>query len=148
MRPSLESAARSLGVKAISVPVRSDAEIEAAITELGRAPGGSLVLSPDSFIFVHRATIISLTAKYNIPAIYNQIAQVQDGALLSYGPYVDDMFRRTAPYVDRVLRGENPADLPVQVPIKFVMALNGKTAKALGLAVPASILVRADEIIE
>jgi putative ABC transport system substrate-binding protein len=143
-----EAAARSLGLEAITVPVRSDAEIEAVITGLGRAPGGGLVLSPDSFIFVHRATIISLTAKYNIPAMYNQIAQVRDGGLLSYGPYADDIFRRTAAYVDRILRGENPAGLPVQIPVKFEMALNTKAAKALGLTVPPSIWLHADQVIE
>jgi putative ABC transport system substrate-binding protein len=147
-RTPFEAAARSLEVEAISVPVRSDAEIEAVIATLGRTPGGGLILSPDSFIFVHRASIISLTARYNVPAVYNQVAQVQDGGLLSYGPYVDDIFRRTAPYVDRILRGERPADLPIQIPVKFVMALNAKTAMALGLTVPPSIWARADQVIE
>jgi putative ABC transport system substrate-binding protein len=146
--PAFEAAARSLNVEPIVAPVRSDAEIETVITPLGRAPGGGLILSPDAFMFVHRATIVSLAARHNIPAVYNQTVYAKDGGLLCYGPDEGDIFRRSASYVDRILRGAKPADLPVQLPIKFVMALNAKTAKALGLAVPQSILLQADVVIE
>jgi putative tryptophan/tyrosine transport system substrate-binding protein len=146
--PSFEAAARSLKVEPITALVRSDAEIAAAITTLGREPGGGLVLMPDSFMVVHRAPIILLAAQYNVPAIFNFIGFVRDGGLLSYGPDNYDLFRRAASYIDRILRGAKPADLPVELPVKFEMALNAKTAKALGLTVPQSILLRADEVIE
>jgi putative tryptophan/tyrosine transport system substrate-binding protein len=144
----LEAAAQSLKVEPVAAPVRSDAEIEIAISAFGRAPGGGLVLSPDAFMFVHRATVILAAAQHNIPAVYNQIVYAKDGGLLTYGPDKQDIFRRSASYVDRLLKGSKPADLPVQLPIKFQMALNAKTAKALGLAVPQSILLSADEVIE
>jgi putative tryptophan/tyrosine transport system substrate-binding protein len=102
----------------------------------------------DSFTVVHRAPIILLAARNNVPAVYPEIVSVRDGGLLSYGPDFVDTFRRSASYVDRILRGAKPADLPVQLPIKFQMAINLKTAKALGLTVPQSILLRADEVIE
>jgi putative tryptophan/tyrosine transport system substrate-binding protein len=146
--PSFEAAARSLKVEPITALVHSDAEIETVITSLGREPGGGLVLMPDSFLVVHRAPIILLAAQYNVPAIFNFIGFVKDGGLLSYGPDNYDLFRRAASYIDRILRGAKPADLPVELPVKFEMALNAKTAKALGLSVPQSILVRADEVIE
>ena len=146
--PSFEQTARSLKVEPITALVHSDAEIAAAITSLGREPGGGLVLMPDSFMVVHRAPIILLAAQYNVPAIFNFIGFVRDGGLLSYGPDNFDLFRRAASYVDRILRGAKPADLPIELPIKFEMAVNAKTAKALGLTVPLSILARADEVIE
>jgi putative ABC transport system substrate-binding protein len=146
--PSFEAAARSLKVVPIIAPVHDDGEIETAIVALGREPRGGLVLMPDSFVFAHRAPIILAAARNNVPAIYSLPTFARDGGLLSYGPDTVDIFRRAAPYVDRILRGEKPADLPVQFPTKFEMVLNLKTAKALGLAVPPSILVRADEVIE
>src|ERR1700681_4430844 len=115
---------------------------------LGREPGGGLVVTADAFMQVHRAPIILLAARNNVPAVYSQSVFARDGGLLSYGPELVDMFRRSASYVDRILRGAKPTDLPVQLPVKFEMALNAKTAKALGLAVPPSILLRADEVIE
>jgi putative tryptophan/tyrosine transport system substrate-binding protein len=145
---TFETAARSLKLEPITAAVRSDAEIETVMTALARPPGSGLVLSPDSFMFVHRATIISLAAQYNVPAVYSETVHVQDGGLLSYGPYADDIFRRSASYVDRILRGAKPAELPVQLPIKFKMVVNAKTAKGLSLTVPQSILLRADEVIE
>jgi putative tryptophan/tyrosine transport system substrate-binding protein len=145
--PSFEAAARSLKVEPITAPVRNDAEIETSITSLGREPGGGLIFPPDAFINFHRAPIILLAARNNIPAVFSSVF-VRDGGLLSYGPDRMDMYRRSASYVDRILRGEKPADLPVQLPIKFQMAINLKTAKALGLTVPQSILVSADEVIE
>jgi putative ABC transport system substrate-binding protein len=146
--PSFEAGARSLNVDPIVAPVHSDAEIETAITSLGREPGGGLVVMPDAFMFIHRKPILLLAARNNIPAVYFLSVFARDGGLLSYGADNADIYRRAAPYMDRILRGEMPADLPVQVPIKFEMALNTKTAKALGLAVPQSILLGADELIE
>jgi putative ABC transport system substrate-binding protein len=146
--PSLETAARSLKVVTITAPVHGDGEIEAAIVGLGREPGGGLVLMPDTFMGVHRASIISAAARNNVPAVYPLSELVRDGGLLSYGIDPVDPFRRGATYVDRILRGAKPAELPVQFPTKFEMAVNRKTAAALGLAVPPSILLRADEVIE
>ena len=147
-QPSFEAAARSLKVALIAAPVHADAEIETVITSLGREPGGGLVVMPDGFTFVHRTQIILLAARNNVPAVYSLSVFVRDGGLLSYGPDVLDIFRRAAAYVDRILRGAKPADLPVQLPVKFEMAVNAKTAKALGLTVPQSILLSADEVIE
>jgi putative ABC transport system substrate-binding protein len=148
MQPSLETAARSLKVEAITAPVHSDAEIETAIIALGREPGRGLVVMPAPFMTAHRAQIILAAARNNIPAVYGFSFYVRDGGLLSYGPDPVDIFRRAATYVDRILRGEKPGDLPVQFPTKFEIVVNLKTAKALGLTVPQSILLRADEVIE
>jgi putative ABC transport system substrate-binding protein len=146
--PSLETAARSSKVMPILAPVRSDVEIETSIIAIGREPGGGLVVMPDAFTGVHRAPIIWAAARNNVPAVYSLSYFGRDGGLLSYGPDVVDLFRRAASYVDRILRGEKPGDLPVQFPTKFEMIVNLKTANALGLAVPSSILLRADEVIE
>jgi putative ABC transport system substrate-binding protein len=146
--PSLETAAQLLKVVPITALVHSDVEIETAITALGREPGGGLVVIPDIFTAVHRASIISAAARNKVPAVYNQSVFVRDGGLLSYGVDQVDTFRRAASYVDRILRGEKPGDLPVQFPTKFEMVVNRNTAKALGLAVPPSILLRATEVIE
>jgi putative ABC transport system substrate-binding protein len=146
--PSLETAARSLKIQPIIVPVHGDVEIETAMIALGRESGGGLVVIPDLFMRAHRAAIIAAAARNNVPAVYSISAYVRDGGLLSYGPDQVDTVRRAATYVDRILRGEKPGDLPVQFPTKFEMAVNLKTAKALGLAVPPSILLRATEIIE
>jgi putative tryptophan/tyrosine transport system substrate-binding protein len=132
--PSFEMAARLLKVEPIIAPIHNDAEMDTAIMALGREPGGGLVVMPDTFTVVHRAPVI--------------LAAARDGGLLSYGPDQVDIFRRAASYVDRILRGEKPGDLPVQLPVKFEMVVNLKTAKALGLTVPQSILLRADEVIE
>jgi len=146
--PSFETAARSLKVEPIIAPVHSDVEIETAIVALGREPGGGLVVIPDGFMITTRAPIILAAARNNVPAVYAQSEFVKDGGLLSYGPDPVDNFRRAATYVDRILRGEKPGDLPVQLPVKYEMVVNLKTAKALGLAVPPSIMLRADEVIE
>jgi putative ABC transport system substrate-binding protein len=146
--PSLEMAARSLKVEPITVPVRSDVEIETAIIALGREPGGGLVVIPDAFTNAHRAPIILAAARHNVPAVYSLSFFTRDGGLLSCGVDPIDIYRRAASYVDRILRGEKPGDLPVQLPTKFEMVVNLKTAKALGLAVPPSIMLRADEVIE
>jgi len=146
--PSFETAARSLKVAPIIAPVHGDVEIETTIIALGREPGGGLVAMPDTFMTVHRAPIILAAARNNVPGVYWQSAFARDGGLLSYGVDQVDAYRRAATYVDRILRGEKPAELPVQLPTKFEMIVNLKTAKALGLAVPPSILLRADEVIE
>jgi putative ABC transport system substrate-binding protein len=146
--PSLETAARSLKVAPVIAPVRNDVEIETSIRNLGREPGGGLAVMPDRFTTVHRAPIISAAARNNVPAVYWQSEFARDGGLLSYGVDSVAIYRRAASYVDRILRGEKPGDLPVQLPTKFEMIVNRKTATALGLAIPPSILLRADEVIE
>jgi putative ABC transport system substrate-binding protein len=146
--PPFKAAARLLKVEPITAPIHSDAEIEATITSLGREPRGGLVVGNDGFMTIHRAPIISQAARNNVPAVYGQSFYAREGGLLSYGPDQVDFFRRAAPYVDRILRGEKPADLPVQLPIKFEMAINLMTAKAIGLTVPQTLLVAANELIE
>jgi putative ABC transport system substrate-binding protein len=146
--PSFETAAAALKVVPITALVHSDVEIETAIIALGREPGGGLVIMPDAFMVAHRAPIILAAARNNVPAVYPLSEFVRDGGLLSYGLDPVDLWPRAASYVDRILRGEKPGDLPVQFPTKFEMVVNRKTAKALGLAVPPSILLRADEVIE
>jgi putative ABC transport system substrate-binding protein len=149
-RSSFEAAARALKVEPIAASVRSDAEIEAAINSLGREPGGGLVVMPDIFMNAdaHRAQIILHAARNNVPAVYSSSNWAREGGLLSYGPDRVDIYRRSASYVDRILRGAKPSELPVQLPVKFQMVLNSKTVKALDLTVPQSILLRADEVIE
>ena len=122
-------------------------EIEAAIAALGRERA-SLAIMDESFMAVHYATVISSSARNNVPAIEGTPGFVRDGGLIAYGGDYTDFFRRAAGYVDRILRGEKPADLPVQTPTKFLTAINLKTAKALGLDVPAELLAMADEVIE
>ena len=140
--PSFEAAARSLKVEPIMAPVRSDAEIETAIIALGREPGGGLDVPGDAFTIVHRASIISAAARNNVPAVYSGTEFARDGGLLSYSPDQVDLSRRAASYVDRILRGEKPGDLPVLFPTKFEMAVNRKTAKALGLEVDDHLVFR------
>jgi putative ABC transport system substrate-binding protein len=125
--PSLETAARTLKVMPIIAPVHSDAEIEAAVRDIGRESGGGLVSHPDLFMGAHRALVISAAARNNIPAVYPNAIFARGGGLLSYGPDQLDNFRRTATYVDHILRGEKPGDLPVQLPTKFKMVVNRKT---------------------
>jgi putative tryptophan/tyrosine transport system substrate-binding protein len=146
--PSLETAARSLKVVPIITPVHSDLEIETAIVALGREPEGGLVVMPDTFMRAHRAPIISAAARNNVAAVYYLSAFARDGGLLSYGTDQVDTNRRAASYVDRILRGAKLGDLPVQFPTRFETVLNLKTAKALGLTVPQSILLSADDVIE
>jgi putative ABC transport system substrate-binding protein len=146
--PLFETAARSLKIEPITAPVHSDVEIETAIIALGREPRGGLVLMPDVFMTTHRVPIISAAARNNVPAVYYQSEFARDGGLLSYGADQVDIFRRVATYVDRILRGAKPGDLPVQLPVKYEMAVNRKTATALGLTIPPSILLRADDVIE
>jgi putative tryptophan/tyrosine transport system substrate-binding protein len=146
--PEFEAAARSFKVASIAAPVHSVAEIERVITALGREAGGGFIAMPDFFVFTHRVPMISLAARNKVPAVYPWHEVVEAGGLLSYGPDLADVVRRAAPYVDRILRGANPADLPVQAPTKYDLVINLKTAKALGLEVPPTLLARADEVIE
>jgi putative ABC transport system substrate-binding protein len=146
--PSLETAARSLKVVPIIAPVHTDTEIETAIIDFGREPGSGIVVMADGFLGEHRAPIISAAARNKVPAVYWRSVFAKEGGLLSYGPDSVDTFRQAATYVDRILRGANPGDLPVQFPTKFEMAINLKTAKALGLTIPPNLLAIADEVIE
>jgi putative ABC transport system substrate-binding protein len=146
--PSLETAALSLKLVPLIAPVHCDAEIETAISALGRELGGGLIVMPDVFTLAHRVAIILSAASNNVPAVYWSLAFARDGGLLSYGVAPLESYRRAATYVDRILRGANPADLPVQFPAKLLMVVNLKAAKSLGLTVPQSILLRADEVIE
>jgi len=143
---SFGSVSPTLAVEAAAV--RDTGEIEAAISELGRKPGAGLVVPPDAFTVIHHAMIIALAARHRLPAVYAYRSFVAEGGLMSYGPDVRDIFRRTASYVDRILKGAKPADLPVEAPVKFELAINVKTAKALGLDVPDKLLALADEVIE
>jgi putative ABC transport system substrate-binding protein len=146
--PSFETAVRSLKVVPITAPVHGDAEIEAAIIALGREPGGGLVVSSDAFTGTHRASIITAAARNNVPAVYSQSDFARDGGLLSYAGDAGDIWRRAASYVDRILRGAKPSDLPVQQPTKFELVINLKTAKTLGLTIPETLLATADEVIQ
>jgi putative ABC transport system substrate-binding protein len=146
--PSLETAARSLKVEIITAPVHDDVEIEAAITALRREPGGGLVVLPDLFVGAHRVPIILAAARNNVPAVYGYTYFAREGGLLSYGVDPVDIYRLAASYVDRILRGAKPAELPVQFPTKFEMVVNLKTAKALGLTIPETLLATADEVIQ
>jgi putative ABC transport system substrate-binding protein len=146
--PSFETAARSLKIVPSIAPIHSDVEIEPAIIALAGEPRGGLIVIPGPLTFARRVPIILAAARNNVPAVYGQSRFARDGGLLSYGVDRVDNFRRAASYVDRILRGANPSDLPVQFPTKFEMVVNLKTAKALGLTVPQSILLRADEVIE
>jgi len=143
-----KAAAPSFAVAAIAAPVRDMSELESVVAAQAREPNGGLIVMPDSFTDTHREEIISLVARYHLLAVYAYRFFTEHGGLLSYGADLSDNFRRAADYVDRVLKGEKPADLPVQAPTKFELVINLKTAKALGLTVPATLLARADEVIE
>jgi len=145
---SFEAMPRSVAVDVTAAPVRDTAEIEAAIAKLGREPGGGLIVPPDAFTVVHQHLFIRLAQQHRVPAVYYLRTSVAQGALMSYGPDPFDNFRRSASYVDRILKGAKPADLPIQQPTKFELAINLKTAKALGLQIPDKLLVLADEVIE
>ena len=145
---SVEAVAQKIAVELIAAPVHEPAEIEAVLTMLGREPGGGLILPPDPFTVAHRKLIFDLAARYRVPAINGLLYFANEGGLVSYGVDVRDQFRQAAAYVDRILRGEKPADLPVQQPTKFELAINVKTAKALGLDIPPTLLAIADEVIE
>jgi putative tryptophan/tyrosine transport system substrate-binding protein len=144
----LGTAPARLAIELAAAPVRDEAEIEAVIAALAREPGGGLIAAADPFTITHRALIIALAERHRLPTVYSNRQSVAEGGLLSYGPDQVDIARRSASYVDRILKGEKPADLPVQAPTKYEMAINRKTAKALGLTIPETLLATADEIIQ
>jgi putative ABC transport system substrate-binding protein len=130
------------------VSVRDAAEIERAVAAFARSPNGGLVVTGSASATIHRELIITLAARHKLPAVYADRFNVAGGGLMSYGSDRNEQYRRAAGYIDRILRGEKPADLPVQAPTKYELVVNLKTAKALGLAVPPSLLASADEVIE
>ena len=143
-----QAAAASLALEAIAAPVHDTQELESVVAAHARESNGSLVVMPDGFLNVHRAEIVLLAARYHVPAVYPWRFFAETGGLLTYGSVQGDMFRTAATYVDRILKGEKPADLPVQAPTKYELVVNLKTAKALGLDVPPLLQQRADEVIE
>jgi len=145
---AVEAAAPSLGTQIIPAGVENAADIERSIAEIGREANGGLIVMPDSITLIHRKLIVSLTERYRLPAIYPFRYFPDDGGLISYGIDLADVWRRSATYVDRILKGSAAGDLPVQQPTKFELVVNLKTAKALGLEIPPTLLARADEVIE
>jgi len=143
-----KTAAASLGMEAIIAPVHDMPEVESLIITQATEPNSGLVVIPDTFTVSHRTAITSLAAHYRVPAIYWSRSFAELGGLISYGPYIVDEYRRAASYADRILKGEKPADLPVQAPTKYELVVNGKTAKALGLTIPQSLRASADDVIE
>ena len=145
---SFETVARMLALELGGLPIRSPTEINEAIAKLSQQPGSALLVTPDPYTVVHHRTIIEAAARSRVPASYSFRQQVRAGALMSYGADTEDIFRRSAEYVDRILKGEKPADLPVQAPNRYELAINLKAAAALGLTVPQALLAVADEVID
>jgi len=145
---AIQSVAPSLGLEVSPIDVRDSGEIERDVAAFARGSNGGLIVTGSGLAIVHRELIITLAARYKLPAIYFERLFVTAGGLIAYGPDPIDLHRRAAAYVDRILKGEKPADLPVQAPTKYELAINLKTAKALGLTVPQTLLARADEVIE
>ena len=145
---AIQSVASSLGVELSPVDVREPGEIERAVTAFAAGSNSGLIVSSSGFAILHRELIITLAARHRLPAVYPFRFYATDGGLISYGPDPIDPHRRAAAYVDRILKGEKPGDLPVQAPTKYELVINLKTAKALGLEVPPTLLARADEVIE
>jgi putative tryptophan/tyrosine transport system substrate-binding protein len=144
----IQAVSPSVGVEVTPVNVRDAGEIERAVTAFARQPNGGLIVTASTLAGVHRDLLIALAARHRLPAVYPVPYMVTSGGLTSYGPDTVDQYRRAAGYVDRILKGEKPADLPVQAPTKYELVINLKTAKALGIEVPATLLARADEVIE
>jgi putative tryptophan/tyrosine transport system substrate-binding protein len=144
----IQSVAHSLGTELIPVGARSADEIERGLSNFARGPNGGVIVTASPLTAVHRNLIITLAAQYKLPVVYPFRYHVASGGLISYGPDQVDLFRRAASYVDRILKGERPADLPVEQPTKYELVINLRTARALGLEVPAQLLARADEVIE
>jgi putative ABC transport system substrate-binding protein len=145
---AIQSAAPSLGVEVGPINLRDAAEIERAVTVFSRSANGGLIVTASSLSVIHRDLIIRLAARHRLPTVYYRRAYVTDGGLICYGPDLIDQHRKAAGYVDRILKGEKPADLAVQHPTKYQLAINLKTAKSLGLEIPPTVLARADEVIE
>jgi ABC-type uncharacterized transport system substrate-binding protein len=144
----IQSVARSVGIDVKAINLRDAAGLESSVAAFARAPNGGLILTASALSAVHRDLIISVAAKYRLPATYQERSYVVAGGLVSYGSNFLDQYRRAAVYVDRILKGEKPGALPVQVPTKYELVINLKTAKALGLDIPTTVLARADEVIE
>jgi len=145
---AIQAVAQSLGVELRPVDIRDAGEIERSIGSFARAANGGLIVTPGASVSAHHDLIVMLAARYKLPAVYSSRPMVIGGGLICYGPDIADQFRQAAGYVDRILKGEKPADLPVQAPTKYELVINLKTARALGLEVPDSLLARADEVIE
>jgi ABC-type uncharacterized transport system substrate-binding protein len=145
---AIRSTASSLGVDVSPISVRDAGEIERAVADFARSANGGLIVTPSAGVSLHHTLIVTLAARYKLPAVYSDRFNVVGGGLISYGPEGIDQFRPAADYVDRILKGEKPADLPVQAPTKFKLVINLKTAKALGLTIPQSVQASADEVIE
>jgi putative ABC transport system substrate-binding protein len=148
VRPLLEAAARYHKIELVLAPVSSDADIERVISNLGEKLTTGLIVAGDPFMGARRDLISSLTIRHRVPAIYSFRFYAEAGGLISWGNELNDEFRKAAGYIDRLLKGANPADLPVELPTKFEMVINLKTAKAMGLTIPPSLILRADEVIE
>ena len=145
---AIQAVAPSLRVEVNPVNVRDAVEIERAVAAFARSANGGLILTASGLANVHRDLIITLAARHKLPAVYYERSFVTAGGLISYWPDYIDQYRRAAGYVDRILKGEKPSDLPVQAPVKYDLVVNLKTAKALGLEIPSLVLARADEVIE
>jgi len=145
---AIRTTASSLGIDVSPIGIRDADEIERGVANFARSPNGGLIVTPSAGVSVHHALIVALAARYKLPAVYSERFMVTGGGLISYGPEGIDQFGRAASYVDRILKGEKPADLPVQAPTKFALVINLKTARALGLAIPQSLQASADEVIE
>ena len=143
-----KAAAASIGVEAVASPAHDPAEIEVAIAAFAREPDGGLIVLPSAFMLTHRDAVIALAARHRLPAVYAFKYYAESGGLISYGNVIPDAYRQAATYLDRILRGAKPTDLPVQSAVKFELVVNVKTAKAMGQTIPESFLVRADEVIE
>jgi putative ABC transport system substrate-binding protein len=144
----IQAIAPSFRVEVTSVNIRDEREIERGIAAFGRSSNGGLIVTPSGSALRHRDMIVALAARHKLPAVYFERSYIPAGGLVSYGADFVDLYRKAAGYVDRILKGEKPSDLPVQAPTKLQLAINLKTAKALGLTVPPSLLSRAEEVIE
>jgi len=145
---AIQAVAPSLGIEVMPMNVSDAGEIERAVADFARTPNGGLVLTGSAMAYLHRELIVALAARHRLPTVYNDRVYVSSGGLISYGPDRADQYRQAAGYVDRILKGEKPADLPVQAPTKYELAINLNAAKALGITVPQTLLARADEVIE
>jgi putative tryptophan/tyrosine transport system substrate-binding protein len=146
--PSIKATASSVAVEVSDAPVHAKEEIEGVTAALARIPGGGLIVMPDAFTNTNTELIVALAARYRVPAIFNQPSHAGLGGLIAYGTEFEELFRQAAEYVDRILKGAKPGELPIQQPTKYELAINLKTAKALGLTIPPSLFARADEVIE
>jgi putative ABC transport system substrate-binding protein len=145
---SFETVARTLSLELTPAIVHTSEEIDEVVAKLGQQPGSALLVTPDPYLVVHRSAVIRAARQYSVPATYSYRQHVQEGGLMSYGANTLDMFKRSASYIDRILKGTSTADLPAQAPLKFEIAINLKTAKALGLDIPPNLLALADDVIE